>query len=643
MSRLFITIAAALALAGTLPAGAETATFGYTNGNQGKSYVFSNNTSDSGLALRLNPGKTALLKGRSITGLRVSFGSRNTTDSQAVIFLTKELGGTPLRTATVTIDKANTWLDFNFDQPYAIGADEGDLYIGYTLSTGVNTNYKPLSADLSDDIDDIAYIFNGTSWSDMYGSDRGMPNIYAILDSHVDFADILVKPFSGTGSYMHPGEGDKVMATVYNLGSQAITSLEGTISCRGTETALKLDNLSIAHGSDYTFPLPSGYDTQTGVSGISMRIDRLNGGADADPADNSTDAKVCFYPADNERGIMLDFFTGQGCSQCPGGHNTLHSVLSSLDTSDEVFYVAHHAGYAADQLTSNMAADLTALYPGTSTYAPAVSVCRTPNENGNIVANISTSDIQKRISAAQASEPFVSLDVSTAIDPVTREFKMDANVYCFKEIDGAQTAFNAFLVQDGITALQINGGNEYRHDCVDRIPLFGTWGKECVLQEGKTTSFSTTCTIPERIQSDFWTEKTIGKVSSMPSVENAGDATFDAPLENMRLVVYVARHDPKRYDGFAVVNAAQVKLGDSKRQKGFPENSGVNDLTADKTGCDISIVDGMIQVSGDMASVHAYTLDGRQLDVDSRLNAGIYVVRAIDRTGNATVKKFIVR
>ena len=134
MSRIFIIIAAALALAGTLPAGAETATFGYTNGNQGKSYVFSNNTSDSGLALRLNPGKTALLKGRSITGLRVSFGSRNTTDSQAVIFLTKELGGTPLRTATVTIDKANTWLDFNFDQPYAIGADEGDLYIGSRIA-----------------------------------------------------------------------------------------------------------------------------------------------------------------------------------------------------------------------------------------------------------------------------------------------------------------------------------------------------------------------------------------------------------------------------------------------------------------------------------------------------------------------------
>lgn len=643
MSRIFITIAAALALAGTLPAGAETATFGYTNGNQGKSHVFSNNTSDSGLALRLNSGKTALLKGRSITGMRVSFGSRNTTGGQAVIFLTKELGGTPLRTATVTIDKANTWLDFNFDQPYAIGADEGDLYIGYTLSTGANTNYKPLSADLSDDIDDIAYIFDGTSWSDMYGSNRGMPNIYAMLDSNIDFADILVKPFSGTGSYMRPGEGGKVMATIYNLGSQTITSLEGAISCRGTETALKLDNLEIRHGSDYTFPLPSGYDTQTGVADISMRIDRLNGTADADPADNSAEAKVCFYPADNERGIMLDFFTGQGCSQCPGGHNTLHSVLTSLDTSDEVFYVAHHAGYTADQLTSNMAADLTALYPGTSTYAPAISVCRTPNKDGNIVANVSASDIQKRIAAAQDSEPFVSLDVRTTIDPVTREFKMDADVYCFKEIDAAQAAFNAFLVQDDIIAFQNNGGTEYHHDCVDRIPLFGTWGKECALQEGKATSFSASCTIPERIQSDFWTENNIGKVSSIPSVQNAEDAIFDAPFENMRLVVYVARHDVKRYDGFAIVNATQVKLGDSKRQKGFPEESSINDLATDATGCDISIVNGMIQVSGDVASLQAYTLDGRLLDVNSRLDAGIYVVRAIDRTGIATVKKFIVK
>lgn len=643
MSRLFITIAAALALAGTLPAGAETATFGYTNGNQGKNYVFSNNTSDSGLALRLNPGKTALLKGRSITGMRVSFGSRNTTDSQALIFLTKELGGTPLRTVTVTISKANSWLDFSFDQPYTIGADEGDLYIGYTLNTGNNTNYKPLSADYSDDIDNVGYIFDGTSWSDMYGSHRGMPNIYAILDADVDFADILVKPFSGTGSYMRPGEGNKVMATVYNLGSRTITSLEGTISCSGNETPLKLDNLEIAHGSDYTFPLPSGYDTQTGVSDISMRIDRLNGVADADPADNSADAKVCFYPADNERGIMMDFFTGQGCSQCPGGHSTVHSVLSSLDTTDEVFYVAHHAGYAADQMTSNMAADLTALYPGTSTYAPAIAVCRTPNEDGNIVANISSSDIQKRIAAAQNSEPFVSLDVRTTIDPVTREFKMDANVYCFKEIDGEQSAFNAFLVQDGIIAAQANGGTEYQHDCVDRIPLFGTWGKACTLQEGKTTSFSASCTIPERIQSDYWTDKTIGNVSSMPAVEKAGDATFDAPLENMRLVVYVARHDTDRYDGFAIVNATQVKLGENKRQKGFPENSGIYGIAAGAADCSVSIVNRMIRVSGDIASLQAYTLDGRQMDVNAPLDAGIYIVRAIDRSGNATVKKFIVR
>ena len=120
MSRLFITLAAALALAGSLPAGAEVATFGYSNGQQGRKNVFSNNSSVSGLALRLNPGKTALLKGRSITGVRVSLGSRNTVNKQAQLFLSNGLGAEALRSATATISEANEWLDFMFDEPFTI-------------------------------------------------------------------------------------------------------------------------------------------------------------------------------------------------------------------------------------------------------------------------------------------------------------------------------------------------------------------------------------------------------------------------------------------------------------------------------------------------------------------------------------------
>ena len=644
MSRLFITLAAALALAGSLPAGAEVATFGYSNGQQGRKNVFSNNSSVSGLALRLNPGKTALLKGRSITGVRVSLGSRNTVNKQAQLFLSNGLGAEALRSATATISEANEWLDFMFDEPFTITEATEDLYIGYTLEV-TNSNYKPLSADFSDDIEGVAYIYDGTEWKDLYGSGRGMPNVYAILDAPVEFTDIIVKPFSGTDSYMRPGEGDKVQATVYNLGSATINSMEGVVVCHGKETPLKLEGLDIPHAADYSFPLPAGYDKEIGTSQIATRIDRINGEDDADPSDNSADDRVCFYPADNERGVMIDFFTGQGCPQCPGGHNTLHNTLESLTLDDELFYVAHHAGYYPDLMTSAMAMDLTSLYNG-GTYAPAFAVNRMPDESGMVVAQISASDIKNRIERALTSEPFVSLDINTDIDPDTRMLSLDAKIYCFKEIDAEQVAFNAFIVQDNIVGYQSNGGNDYTHNNVDRIPLFeSTWGKECPLKTGEVTEISTSIQIPERIRSDYWTDDNITSLGAgaHPPVTSADVCTFDAPLEDLTLVVYVARHGNRMADSHAIVNAMRLNLGEDRRQKGFPDPSGVEVIADNTPTCRIYVENGMIRAEGNYSILQAFTPAGKAVNIGSPLPPGIYIVRAAADSGEATVKKIIIR
>lgn len=645
MSRLFVTLLIASALAGTVPAGAEVATFGYSNGTQGRKNVFSVKTATSGLALRLNPGKTALLEGRSITGIRVSFGSRNTSGKQADLFLAKDLGGSHLRESKVTISSANDWLDFYFDEPYVIGAGEGDLYVGYTVGVE-NMNYKPLSADFGDDMPEVGFVYDGEHWTDMNGSGRGMPNIFAILDEPVEFSDVIVKPFSGTGSYMRPGEGEKVKAALYNLGSTTVKSIEGVVVCKGNETPISLSDLDVAHGADFSFPLPEGYDTEAGTSEIMVRIDKVNGVADADPSDNSASDIVCFYPADNERGLMIDFFTGQGCPQCPGGHNTLHSTLSSLDMSDQVFYVAHHAGYYPDTMTSEMAMNLTAFYDG-STYAPSFTVNRMPGEQGNIISQISGNEIRSRIQAALDSEPFVSLDVKTEIDPATRELKLDADVYCFKEIsDASQVAFNAFLVQDNITAYQSNGGSDYNHSNVDRLPLFESiWGKQCLLETGKTSNFSLTTVIPEKIRSDYWTDGNIQSLgaSALPPVTSADLCTYDAPLDDLSLVVYVARHDNSSVSGHSIVNAMRLKLGESRRQAGFPENSGVRGIDGATPGCRIVVDGNMVRVEGECASLLAYTLAGQPVDVTTGLANGIYIVKAVSPEGAATVKKIIIR
>lgn len=643
MSRLLLTLAIASALAGTFPAGAEVATFGYSNGTQGKNNVFSNKSEVSGLALRLNAGKTALLKGRSITGMRVSFGSRNTVDKKAELFLCKELGGDQLRKCTATITSANKWLDFTFDEPYVIGENEGDLYIGYTLQVS-NMNYKPLSADFANDLDNVAFIFNGTGWSDMMGSGKGMPNIFAILDQPVDFTDAVMMPFAGSDRYIRRGEGSKVSASIYNLGSTTINSIEGTVVCRGNETPLRLEGLEIAHGSDYSFSLPVGYDTEVGTSDIEIRIDRINGSADADPGDNMTGGIVCIYPSDNERGIMMDFFTGQGCSQCPGGHSTLHNTLAGLTLEDELFYVAHHAGYFPDSMTTNMALEFTSLYGG-NTYAPAFSVNRLANDDGNIVNNISSSEINRQIDKALQAEPYVSLDVKTEFNPETRELKLDTDVYCFKEMsDTEQTAFNAFIVQDNIISYQTNGGSDYNHSNVERLPIFeSAWGKEIRLSSGETSKISASVVIPEKIRSDYWTDEVIKMNGSACQVFTAEDATYDAPFKDLSVVVYVARHDNNRVNGHAIVNAMRLNLGESRRQKGFPDISGVESVNDAASGCTIAVEGGMIRVSGDHKSLEAFTLSGQAVRTDTPLAPGSYIVRVIDSAGNPIVKKFMIR
>ena len=137
--RKLILVMMALGLACT---NATASKFGYCKDELGRTNMFRMGSTDKqGLAIRLSHDKLQAMKGVTISGIEVAFGSRNTDGKSATLFITKRLnnsaGDDLIAEKTVTITKAISWLQYDIT-PYTITGDEEELYIGYHETIGTS-------------------------------------------------------------------------------------------------------------------------------------------------------------------------------------------------------------------------------------------------------------------------------------------------------------------------------------------------------------------------------------------------------------------------------------------------------------------------------------------------------------------------
>lgn len=658
MRKTIFGVAALLLLAGS----ANATNIGYSKEEINRLWARSNSfrvgsTATQGQAIRLSKEKLQMLKGKTINCAEFVVASGQTTGKTLHAFITTSLGGTPIAEGDVSID-ALKWVKFTLPTPYTITGNEENLYIGFTAE--IETSYKMLLGDGSYDISGYNFAYQDGNWVDTYGLGHGSAYIRVNVDGAPDYTDAIIGKTNFDG-YYKAGNNYDFTARFINAGTTAINDFDAIVCVDGKETTQHFSDVALKPKEGYSFKL-SGVNSDTeGGKDISVKIANVNGaGAESDASDNETSGNVYFYPNNMERSILVEGFTGQDCTQCPKGHTEINSAIDLAEKAGiNIVEVSHHAGFYPDMFTMQEDASYLFYYTDpTSTFAPAVMANRNADPSISSIApvsEVSVANAAQLISHAEQGIPYVSLNLETSYNKDTRELKYKLGVKPHTTLPTNKILYNIFLVQDGIKGYQANGGADYTHNAVFRGTLTGNaWGVE-LSELTPGTAFTTkevSYTLPESIHSSFYTDDMLTTVNGKEMYVYSGTTqtvqyepsqlAIAAVPENMYLVAYVGEYDTEDKTKNVVFNCVQAKLGESYKQAAFDSTSGIETVEGSKSDADIYVSNGKVNVSGKCDKLYVYTLAGRQLDANSTLAKGIYVVKAVSG-GKQTTKKILVR
>ena len=605
------------------------ADFGYTSGNLSRNNVFRVGTTiTQGGAMRLSKEKLSLLKGAEISGAKVCFGSKNSSGSQATLFIATSLDGEPVYKQTVSISGVATkWNEYAFATPYIIKGDEPELYIGFTAE-GTNDDVKMLSADMTADIAGCSYAYSEGKWLDMFGMGFGVINVRATIDKAPETTDLVVKTLNYNGYYKE-GEEYAFSGQVFNFGTKPVTSYDIELSLEGSQPqTISVSNVNVAPGAVADFTLPAYVAETSGKLKMSVAAKNVNGGADSDEADNVSETGMFFYPEDMERNILLECFTGQACGNCPNGHQNVHSFLEDA-VGDPVIEVMHHIGYQPDFYTMEEDAAYLTFYGSAGTFAPAFMMNRGVYSSVSSFPAIFTeaSSLKATYAAAHEKQPYAKLDLRTGYDPETRQLNVKLDITNVNDLPEGTNVFNVVLIQDGMVGYQSGGGSNYVHNGVFRGSLTGNaWGFAISkTNAGEVTSWANSIILPDSIISDY--DKTAAAAAPM---------AYGHPAipENMSVVAYVGGFSANSYSGHDIYNCVKVPLAG--------DMSSVSDAISPAAEPVVKVEGRSIVVEGECSQVQVYDMMGRAADASCLPAAGVYVVR-VSHAGGVTAKKVIVK
>lgn len=583
---------------------------------------FSSEESTQGVAIYISAEKAALLKGAQITGLRFANATRKIDSGE--IFVTKELGGTSLSEEEVT-GFGTSLRDFTFSSPVTIDGEA--FYVGYTVVLSSTASVNPCLFDETEDFaEGTVWGYDDGEWIDVSAKGYGGPILQMLVEEAPDFTDLVLKPVSTSG-FFKIGESYTMSAQVFNFGTETVTSL--TLHAQvgsGAEQTYSFSDLSIEPNTVYDLSLENLQPEETGSLTLSMEVDDVNAGVDADEVDNSYDSSLYVYPESVERKLLLENYTGQSCTSCPAGHKVIESAVEEY--GDELVVVAHHTytSYYGDAFTMEEDMDYGAWFFGSSSYAPGVSVDRAPYEDGlsSVIFGYSitiANGLAIAIPLRESTEPYVSVGMTNEFDEETGKGTVTCTIHTYKSPSDEVHALNVWLVQDSLIAYQASGSSTYEHNHVFRGSLNGTWGTELALTPGGTEVQSFEYEIGDSITSSYLNEVSWATVpEKMYLVAFVSDATSD----NLTCIVHNTNTLPLLTNGSTTsIDAYKLTEGTTVR----------------------AVVDGRnLRISGAFTKADVYGLDGRRVaslgstGSSVPLSPGAYVVRVDGRS-----QKIIVR
>lgn len=521
------------------------------------------------------------------------------------------------------------WNEVRFDKPIEINSSLNELIYGYqVLEKNISDQTEPyfVACDNGVGASSEAFYVNVSGGAlDSRSRDNGALLCQLMIsgpaDKINDRASLTVtrydKALDASGklgvSYVARNEGANdinQMEITYSVGGKVVLTDSRTETIKHIqELPLKTKGISVANGETLTARITKVNGRETNLPGFQIKIEGV--------ADKSFARKV-----------LLEQFSTENCSSCPGAHRYLDKVLAEETYADHFVWVTHHVGYERDTFSLPESEALLFFYEkqendGTySESAPAMLLDRTHTElkhsfdgyNYTMLPVYPSQDEfnRKLLDEAIARPAFVSVDIKEACDPKTRKLDLTISGRAYKEsLDVDNLYLNLFLVEDDIyTRRQAGAGTApdggrkpyYLHGVIRQISL-GGGGKKLTLDDKGEYTYSTSLNIPKE-----WS------------------------AANMRIVAFVAKSLKGGARNAQVLNSNETKIAAYRSIAPTPDQEMTVQLYAQ---------DGRIYVSGEGATIAAvYNMSG-ELMPNEALLPGIYVAM-VETSFGSYMRKVIV-
>lgn len=567
-----------LSLLAAVPILADDVSLGYCDGQQ----VDASLSSATEVAVMFPSEEFCMYRGASIIGVRIGVAADYA--KGVTVFLRNSLQGDNVYSFKTPALYAG-WNDVYFDTPYTY--PDTTLCVGYAVTTGLKPGISGTPVvnscwALKDNRwQNLAPLNTAPLCVELLVSGSSYTRTDAALLS-VDSTTVAVgTPFSFTGRVRNnTNEVLSTMRLTYDLGN----GLE--------EADAQVDD--VLPGESGQFSLAVDGAPSIGSFRIPLTVVTVGGKADEYSFNNRLEAPLRVLSENVSRKVLIEEFTGQNCSNCPGGRERIHEGLKG---ATNYVIIAHHTGFGTDKLTAPGSSKLNWFYNSSMTFAPGMMIDRKDfsdygvDTDGNTKPTplfvVPSADLVKTLYNAESKKAApVSIDLKRNYDASTRELTVQVSM---KQVEGLEIDTNPTLtlclIENDIVAYQNPVGDNYVHQKANRVFLTGEFGDPVNLATDHTTS-----------------------------------ATFSTTLnrawkpENMEIVAFVGNYDAENCDNCPVYNAESCALN----------------------GNDVIDGIGSAQVSSSATVQSVYDVQGTKL---GSLRRGINIVRFND----GTIKKIAIK
>lgn len=198
-----------------------------------------------------------------------------------------------------------------------------------------------------------------------------------------------------------------------------------------------------------------------------------------------------------QRAVLIEDFTGQWCPNCPNAAEEIESLVETYG-SDVIIPVAIHSGPQGFK-------GGTAEMPGLMTdlgneYYKKYGIEYQPQGVIDKGGKLSYTAWAASVRGELQKTALLSIDISNDYDEASRQLTIHTKMESVKGIEGVSGKLQLWLVEDGITSVQVMPDNSYNmtytHNHVFRGAVNGTWGEEVSMVEGTPTEITHNYTLP---------------------------------------------------------------------------------------------------------------------------------------------------